>query len=100
MKTEGKCFICGREFTYRTTSNACSDSSYFGGHICFECRDRGLGYFTHTLKEMVEAELKYNIRHYAKKVHQASLTLKGDWWKKDSALYKKLKIRNVRIVIE
>jgi len=91
MKTEGNCIICGDNVFYDAQYKKDLDFSSFGGCICLSCRAKGLQFFLMHKKKDFEQEAKEKLRISAREINNRKDKYDGDWWKKDSELYKMLK---------
>jgi len=87
MKSDTYCFICGWPFQYKARYEHTADVDLFGGPICHTCKSRGFNHFLSHKKEMLRHQMEEEIKSYAKKI-EANKSLLGDWWQKNSALFK------------
>lgn len=96
MKTDIKCGICERVYVQQSNCDGYSDDRFFGMKICPKCKERGLGYFLHQIKELIEKEESKLLKEFAKEICRNQV-LEGKWWDKKSQLYKKLIIKKISI---
>ena len=81
--------ICGEDFEYKAGVNQAVDFDLFGGSICSHCRKRGLNHFLGAKKTQLKEEMNDKLNQYATEIRQ-NRSLEGDWWDKNSPLFKTL----------
>lgn len=86
---DAKCGICGDSFITDGGGESLDHHSC-NMDVCQDCEDKGLNYFLSSFKEKAEENLDKKLKQLAKLINKYKY-LDGDWWKKKSPLYKKLK---------